>query len=162
MRGFPVGRGIRDTRAESAFRTKSLSFANASADGASSLSGGCRRQCPESVPLKIKNENGVHMTHSMRTNRLSLASMARSSKPSGCPHSGTDHLVRNFPFESNTWMRLINWIGDIHFVVSRIDRDRTKASELSIATSLAAPTRKNLAIGTELHDSIATRIDDIN
>src|SRR6266542_2835370 len=56
----------------------------------------------------------------------------------------------------------VNRIGDINSIGGRIDRDRTKAYELSIATSLAAPTRKDLTVGTELHDSVATRIDNIN
>src|SRR4029077_14695708 len=38
----------------------------------------------------------------------------------------------------------------------------TKAFELSVAASLGAPGRKDLTIGTELHDSITTRIDTIN
>ena len=87
--------------------------------------------------------------------------MAKSSNPSVCPHSGIDHLVRNVPFESKTWMRRFKRVGYIYFVIRRIDGDRTKAFELSIATSLAAPTRKDLTIGAELDDSIVTRINDI-
>src|SRR5207247_11015783 len=56
----------------------------------------------------------------------------------------------------------VNCVGDINFIGCGIDRHRTKAYELSIATSLTAPTRKDLTIGTELHDSVATRIDNIN
>src|SRR5262249_25503705 len=36
-----------------------------------------------------------------------FGSMAKSSKPCGCPHSGTIHLVRNFPLESNICIRLL-------------------------------------------------------
>jgi hypothetical protein len=56
----------------------------------------------------------------------------------------------------------VYWIGNVHFVVDRIDRDRSKAFELSIATSLASQTRKDMTIGAKLHDSTATRIDEIN
>ena len=44
--------------------------------------------------------------HSMRTRDPYFASMAKSSNPCGGPHSGTDHLVRNFPVASNTCIRL--------------------------------------------------------
>ena len=44
---------------------------------------------------------------STRRAGLCVRSMARSSKPIGGPHSGTDHLVRNFPFSSNTCIRLL-------------------------------------------------------
>src|SRR6266511_3404109 len=33
--------------------------------------------------------------------------MAKSSKPSASRHSGTDHLLRNFPFESKISIRLL-------------------------------------------------------
>ena len=89
-------------------------------------------------------------------------SMAKSSKPTGCPHSGTDHLVRNFPFESNTCIRLLRWIGDVNFVGRRIDCDRRWIVKLAVAIPFAAPTRQHLSIGTEFNDPIVALIDDIN
>src|SRR5438876_11892391 len=40
-------------------------------------------------------------------NRPTFESMAKSSKPTGWPHSGIDHLVRNLPVESNSCIRLL-------------------------------------------------------
>ena len=65
------------------------------------------RQTANPGSVQIKNEHGAHVC-ARRVEPASVCeSMAKSSKPIACPHSGTDHLVRNFPFSSNTCIRLL-------------------------------------------------------
>lgn len=47
-------------------------------------------------------------------------------------------------------------------VASRVDRDRRRIVELSVAISFSAPIREHLSIRTELNNSGAPLIDDIN
>ena len=98
------------------------------------------RQTPNPGSLEVKNEHGVQV----RTRRVEPAcceSMVRSSKPTGCPHSGTGHLVRNFPFSIKYLYPLVNWIGHINLIGRRIDSDRSRVVKLAVATTFAAPNR---------------------
>ena len=76
------------------------------ADGPSSLFGGFGVKLPILVPFKSKTST-ASMLALDAYNRPDLESIARSSKPCGRPHSGTVHLVRNFPFASKTCIRLL-------------------------------------------------------
>src|SRR4029077_11102159 len=89
------------TRFPAMFSTYSFPSLKASADGPSSLSGGFGIKPPRLVPFKSKTITASKCVLDAYS-RSVCGSMARSSKPAGSPHAGTDHLVRNFPFSSNT------------------------------------------------------------
>src|SRR5437588_738946 len=55
--------------------------------------------------------------------------MAKSSKPTDCPHSGTGHLVRNFPFESNTCIR--RFIGSATYTLLFLGSTATEVGSLN-------------------------------
>ena len=94
-------------------------------------------------------------------NRRAFESMAKSSKPCECPHSGTDHLVRNFPLCSNICIRLL--LDRPHKLCwSSINCNRSRIIKLSVAISFVAPDRQHLSIGTELGNPLVALIDDIN
>ncbi len=99
---------------------------------------------------------------STRTDGLSRGSIAKSSKPTGCPHSGTGHLVRNLPFESNTWIRLL--IGSATYTLLVVGSTATEVRSVNCPSPLPSlpQVASTSTIGTELHDSVATLIDDIN
>ena len=94
------------TRFPAMFSTYSFPSVKASADGPSSLSGGFGVKLPILVPFKSKTSTASKCVLDAYS-RPVCESMARSSKPAGSPHAGTDHLVRNFPFSSNTCIRLL-------------------------------------------------------
>ena len=64
------------------------------------------RHAPTLFPFKSKISTEFMLALDAY-NRPLFESMAKSSKPYGPPHSGTVHFVRNFPFESNTCIRLL-------------------------------------------------------
>src|SRR5439155_21885411 len=56
----------------------------------------------------------------------------------------------------------VTWIGDIDFVGFGIDCHRRVIVKLPVAISLGAPGCENCSIGTELDDSSASLIDNID
>src|SRR4051812_31094189 len=89
------------------FRTYSFWPDKARADGPSSCSGGFGVKVPILFPFKSRMSTEFILALDAY-NRPVFESTARSSKPYGRPHSGIDHLVRNFPFESKTCIRLLS------------------------------------------------------
>ena len=102
----PRYRSITLIRFPDMFSTYSFRSVKANADGPSSVSGGFGVRLPILFPFK-SNTRMASKCVLDAYKRRPFESMARSSKPAGGPHSGTDHLVRNFPFSSNTCIRLL-------------------------------------------------------
>ena len=46
---------------------------------------------------------------------------------------------QKLPILNQILVSVCYWIGNVHFVIGRINRDRSRAFELSIASSFAAP-----------------------
>src|SRR5262249_39057727 len=75
-------------------------------DAAWSLSGAVGFNLPFLLPFRSKTSSASILALEAY-NRFVLGSITKSSKPYGRPHSGTDHLLRNLPLESNTCIRLL-------------------------------------------------------
>src|ERR1700760_3175047 len=106
MARYSVYRSMTLTRFPSMFRTYSFPFVNANAEGPSSRSGGFGVTLLILLPFKSYTSTAP-MFALDAYNRSFVESIARSSKPYVRPHSGTDHLVKNFPFESKICIRLL-------------------------------------------------------